>query len=351
MLYSTSSTYEDDFEPLPLKRQLADIERGEIFLTEVERKQGRSIVDAFTEVVTQLINRGPVLLGVGMPGIKTADDQGIAAMANGPRIPHFCNELEAELDKAGIILAAPINKLGSDADYCGIGEEHAEEGNFRGVTNAYYLGGGTGTADALKLNDELISFNSAKDWILKTWELADENGRSLENYASAKGIQTLYQEAGGTSGLNAKNILDLAGDGDTLATEIFRKVSEKLALLIYERIETLFSGWRGYFDFTDPNRKPLQINHQYLKTVFDKIIIGQRLARLFEQSVSSTILYKPFLSTLTELIVDSKWLDVSAKKHYLNKGLFRQDILVFSALGQAPVLGAGIQGWLAWNQR
>ena len=73
---------------------------------------------------------------------------------------------------------------------------------FEDVENAYYLGGGTGAADALKLHGKLISFDKCKNWIAKTWEMSDKNGKSMEIYCSANGIQSIYGDLAGFRNLN-----------------------------------------------------------------------------------------------------------------------------------------------------
>ncbi len=177
--------------------QLSQINENNISITVAEKEQSKAYYSAFIDVITEITqntNSESILIGIGMPGIKTADKRGITAMANGPRLPNFASEIEQRLREIGITLIQLICKLGSDADYCGIGEEYAGNGAFCNIINAYYLGGGTGTADALKLNGSLISFDDCKSWIAKTWEMSDGNSKSMESYCSAKGIQSIYGE-------------------------------------------------------------------------------------------------------------------------------------------------------------
>ena len=82
----------------------------------------------------------------------------------------------------------PVNYF----DNCGIGEEYGKDGLFKDIQNGYYIGGGTGTADALKLKNELIPFDSISSWIAKSWEILNENNISMEQYTSLKGIQSIY---------------------------------------------------------------------------------------------------------------------------------------------------------------
>ena len=139
--------YHLDFKPVNLKNQLEQIQNDDIELTPSEIKHSKAYYNAFVDAISDLVKLTKaenVLIGIGMPGVKTTDKRGIAAMANGPRMPYFVSEIEQRLSDANIALASPITKLGSDADYCGIGEEYAENGSFCDIENAYYLGGGTG---------------------------------------------------------------------------------------------------------------------------------------------------------------------------------------------------------------
>ncbi|MEE8341469.1 MAG: hypothetical protein V3R52_05175, partial [Candidatus Neomarinimicrobiota bacterium] len=137
--------FQSDFTPVDLPTQLEQIYHNNIMLTPAEEDQAKVFSEAIFEVISDIVQVTKpenILIGIGMPGIKTADKRGIAAMANGPRMPNFVREIEQKLSAAGIALATPVGKLGSDADYCGIGEEYAENGGFRTTENAYYLGGG-----------------------------------------------------------------------------------------------------------------------------------------------------------------------------------------------------------------
>ena len=177
-----------------------------------------------------------VLIGIGMPGIKTRYGLGIAVLKNGPRITNYAVRLENEITLAGIELVQPINQIGSDAYYCGIGEEYAGEGSFRNVRNSYYLGGGTGAADALKLDGKVIPLDETKGWFVKTWEMKCPDGYSVEKYVSSSGIQSIYGELIGKSpeeltrnGIFPPQICRRALDGDKASVITMQKVAHFLA--------------------------------------------------------------------------------------------------------------------------
>ena len=352
--------FQNDYKPVDLKTQLSQINDNNIKLTEVETIQAKAYYSAFADAITEIINSNEnekVLIGIGMPGIKTVDKRGIAAMANGPRMPNFATEVEQRLSASGITLAMPISKLGSDADYCGIGEEYAENGSFQNTENAYYLGGGTGAADALKLHGKLLFFDECKDWIDKTWEMRDEKGKSMETYCSANGIQSIYGNLASVSQSDlTKNkifleqILELAAVHDESAINTWQTVSKNLADLIFERISTIFCGSQNNYSFINPNKPPLDSNHIYKNTLLDRIVLGQRLGNLFQNPLAQKFLVEPLLNNLSELISTSKSLDRRAKSHYLKDCKFDNDIIITSQLREAPALGAGIDAFVKFYE-
>jgi hypothetical protein len=213
---SASRTYERvvGFRPVDPAEQFR--QRGAVQLSPVEVEQGRCYVRAACESVRDVarqLGQRRVLIGMGMPGLKTADGRGIEIINNGPRIPDFLDDLEQGLHDADLELAAPIFRLGSDADYCGMGEEYARDGMFRDVQNAYYLGGGTGLADAMKLMGRLVPFDEAKPWIQKAWQIPSSLGPTFEKLASAQGMSTVYANLLGESPSRRRGGRIDAGDG------------------------------------------------------------------------------------------------------------------------------------------
>jgi hypothetical protein len=312
-------------------------------------------VEACAQVIEDLYKRNgakKILMGIGMPGLKTADRRGISALANGPRMIHYAERLEERLSQKNVELLSGVDHLGSDADYCGIGENYAAEGLFRNVQNSYYLGGGTGVADAMKLKGELLPFDLAKDWIAKTWEMKSADGRSLERFTSVGGMQAIYAEISGrqVSELTTQNIYplqiaELAANGDNAARRMIELSVENLSLLFFERITSLYFGSQNLFQFVNPNRPQLNKQHPYLGNVFDCIIIGQRLGELFDSDAGKQVLRNPVIEKLGGLILDSEQLSAEAKDHYSDLN----NIIKTSKLREAPALGAGIDAYLTYK--
>ncbi len=353
--YSELNDFISDFTPVALPTQLQEMEFQKFNLTSDEIQQGGTYIQSCADVIEILANQdndNPVVVGIGMPGLKTEDKRGLSALANGPRIPHYSEKIEKILQDKGINFLTPIAHLGSDADYCGIGENYAEGGGFNDVYNAYYLGGGTGAADALKLRGELIPLDKTKSWLAKTWEMKNESGVSLERFASASGIQFIYSSKSGISmeelnkkGIYPPQIAEKALKGEQSSVEAFKDISKYLALLFYDRITCLYCGTQNPFEFVNPNRAPLEKQHFYINDTFEKIVIGQRLGDLMSSETGAQILTNPLKNNLNQLIEKSVCLSQDVKAHYLNK-----NILSYSNLREAPAIGAGIDAYLSYTK-
>lgn len=357
--YHAEKSYRDipgfiqNFKAVDLATQLAAQSDPVINTTEEEKQQAAVYVEACAVVIEEILEKSGqkrLAAGIGMPGLKTADKRGIAVVANGPRMVDYAEKLEARLKLRGIEFITPIAHLGSDADYCGIGENYSAEGLFRDSQNAYYLGGGTGAADALKLKGQLVAFDAIKPWMAKTWEMKADDERSLERFASASGIQSIYAHISGQEiselnnlGIYPMQLARLVVAGDVQAVETFKLVVDTLAKLIYERITTLYSGWQKLFNFVNPNKPALSSEHPYLGTLLDKIILGQRLGDLLESGAGKITLREPLIERLQQLINASDILDETAKNHYAAI----DELLHSSKLREAPALGAGIDADLA----
>jgi len=220
---------------------------------------------------------------------------------------------------------------------------------FKDVRNAYYLGGGNGAADALKLNGKLIPFDEAKSRIAKTWEIKNDQNISLETYASVGGIQSLYSHYAKIplkrlqkDSVYADIIFSRALDNEEAALLTFAEVCTYMAKLIFERLETIYSGWQNRYEFLDPDHANLKVNHPYRKALLDRIIIGQRLGKLLDKSREPMLLWEPFQRDLYNNIEQSKKLTLEAKDHYLEENNLNKNLIMISELDHAPVLGAGI---------
>jgi len=354
--YSEYHGFNPAYIPVDIKIQLTEM-NSEVSLTEEELAQGIVYMTAVSDVILELMKKFPdknAIVGIGMPGLKTKNKRGIIALINGPRMPDYSQFIESRLLEANMSLVSPIAHLGSDADYCGLGEEYAENGLFKDVKNAYYLGGGTGVADAMKLNGKLVPFDNTKAWIAKTWEMKCDKNISLEKYASSSGIQSIFSmysnipvEELNKNEIYPPQILIKALQNDKAALATINDIGHYIAELLLERITTIYSGWSGFFSFVNPEKKIQEKAHLYQETLLDRIIIGQRLGDLMQESKKTTLLWEQIgsnLSVLINTLNDNKLLN-----HYLINGKFNMKLIAISKLREAPAIGAGVDAYLNYK--
>ena len=298
--YNEQEDFNHDFKPLILAEQQ---KKGA--LTKIETKQGKVYIKTIISIIEKFMNKDKALISIAMPGIKTTNKKGIYVMANGPRIPNLTQQITDHFGKSIEIL-----DLQSDADMCAWGEEYGENGSLRKVKSAYYFGGGTGIADGLKLENQLCSFEQQSKWIAKCWELKLIDGNSLESLISMPGVN------------EEKNSRD--------------KIAKNLALLFFERVQTVFKGWSNIFDI----ERQLSNTHPYLGIIIDRIVIGQRLAE--------------YLNTNSGKIIFNRVKDIfleqcSAEDESFRKNFTSNDInekIILSKLRESPIIGLGAKAWL-----
>jgi hypothetical protein len=395
-----------DFAPLPVAEQLAQRDAGDIKCTDKEVEQGRRYVQAAAEAVIEVAQQCAatrVLVGIGMPGLKTPDGRGINTINNGPRMPDYLELLEKHIAAAGIALVSPIAALGSDADYCGLGEEYAADGLFRGVENAYYVGCGTGIADAMKLRGKLVPFDTAKSWIQKSWQIASALGPTFEKLVSAKSLNRVYADVrgatkrrsdeatkdhvaagprtgrshalGGTavpavgagestargavahggSGPRARPAVTVphsaypevaAAAGDAVAIAWMSTAALVLAELIFERLWTIKNG-RADAPHRGDAYAQLDSDHEFRGTLLDRVIIGQRVGQIYADPAYREVFGDKLDADLVALIAGSE--DAEMRDAYLQRSAgpprpaqLKPGFVLPSKLRAAPALGAAV---------
>ena len=347
--YNERSEFNSDFSPVAMDIQLNEYNTEEYNVTNDEVLQGKAIIESFHNSIINLNIDKPILMGIGMVGLKTKDLRGIGAIANGPRIPNFCIQLENAFHKSNIHLHKPIQYIGSDADNCGIGEEYGKDGLFKDIQNGYYIGGGTGTADALKLKNELIPFDSISSWIAKSWEILNENNISMEQYTSLKGIQSIYSNYSEipinelcNESIYANEIFSRALKNEQAALLTCADITKYMSTLIVERVETIFSGWQNKFGLLNPKHSLLINNHPYKNNLLERIIIGQGLGKLFHLSKNTPLLWDPLHNNIYDMIQKSRVLPSEAKKFLFENGTLKKGFIMTSNLDNSALLGAGV---------
>ncbi|HVP12280.1 MAG TPA: hypothetical protein VMV94_13970 [Phycisphaerae bacterium] len=349
------------FTTVPMAVQLAQRDAGDIKPGSTEFQQGRLWVDAAADAIRDVVQVGsgcPALIGVGMPGLKTPDGRGVCVINNGPRIPDYLDALEDALRRRGIALAAPVAVLGSDADYCGLGEQYGAGGLFRDVENAYYVGCGTGIADALKLRGRLVPFDGAQAWLHKAWQIPSAFGPTFERLVSAKSFNRVYAElvtvaASDDGGAEPRVFPEVAAlAGHPIAMTWIDAASLILAELIFERLWTIKNG-RPLAPHRGEAYLRLDPNHEYRGILLDRVVIGQRLGMVYADARCEGLFRDRLEGHLAALIAHSG--DAEMAPRFLAPGdgrasavALRPGLVQPSTLRAAPALGAAVAAVQAW---
>jgi len=346
------------FVPLSVTEQLAQRDSGDLRRSAEEIEQASRWVTAAAEAVVDVARQcgvARVLVGVGMPGLKTPDGRGINVINNGPRIPDYLDRFEQQVAAAGITLLAPVAALGSDADYCGLGEEYADEGLFRDVQNAYYCGGGTGIADALKLRGRLVPFDQARTWIQKSWQIPSALGPTFEKLVSASSLNRVWTELNAVTPrppVDPTPYPEVAAlTGDPLAAGWLATAALVLAELIFERLWTIRNGRAAAAQRGEAYAR-LAPEHEYRGLLLDRVVIGQRVGLIYGDPRFRPVFGHRVDAYLAAFVARSGDADMSAAYLQLPTGgganagqasaTLKAGFLRASRLRAAPALGAAI---------
>ncbi len=317
--YHDSPSYLTDFTPINIDSQLKDDQEGELRLSIDEERQCIAYAEACEEVINRLLHdhfSHEIYVGLGMPGTKTNDKRGIKIMNNGPRMPRFLDILERRMDMAEL-KGLSIKSLREDNDLCGLGELYSENGEFRRVNNALYIGGGTGIADAIMMNGEHKSFLEIKDWMPRTWQMEDHKGFSYEYLTSQLGIMNQYSKLKGipVHELKRKQIYPstILMENENIHDRFINGLSE----LISKRIELFF---------------------EHRQSVFDKIICALHLGALLNDNKE---LFLSVSEKIIHNIKNSNILNTESQEWYLEN-----TFLTISHLTHAPIIGGGVKAYL-----
>lgn len=321
----------------PAERGLASAEElGPV--TPAEREQGWAWVESTARVLVDVARaRGAarVLVGIAFPGAKTADRRGIAFALNGPRVPEFLDELTRLVESEGVELAAPIVALESDGLCAGIGEQCAEVGGLVGVRNAYYVGGGTGLAEALVLAGELVTIDAVEAWFPRAWRMR-WNDAPLESWLAASGFNRRWAEISGFElPLEAGRHPEEQLRRDPRARELFEAVGEALAHLVGHRMVALAVGIPPEVGIPAPQ-------------LLERVVIGQRLGILFDDARTQGALRGSFENAL-----DAHLRRTGLDAHYPpdgGAGRRRRELVHTSRLEHAAALGAAALALNAWSR-
>ncbi len=279
-----------------------------------EEDQAWKRVETTASCVLELARRRGalrVLVGVAMPGLKTVDERGIAFARHGPRCPQFLERLQTLLCSEGLELAAPLLRLPGDGYCAGLGEEHSEQGLLRGAECAYYLGGGSGLAEALKLRGEFVALDEIQTWFPKAWQVSDADaGLSYDDLLSARGINALWGALEPRQPAHPEECVEHS----PAARELFEHTGHALARLVVARVIALRA--RGPLEQRWPGPHELV-----------RVVIGLRLGRLLGDERTRAWFERAYLRRASALLEARRLHGV----HWVTR---------ISTLHAAPAIGA-----------
>ena len=327
------------FRPTPMPVQLLALEKGAIRPGGIEGAQARLWLEASArtiQAVAEQAGKSRVRLGVCMPGLKTADGRGIAVMRRGPRIPDYLDRLEKLLAEGGLALARPVARLSSDGEACAHGERIDAHGLLRGIACAYYLGGGTGLAEAFLLEGRIHGLDALSGFVLKAWQMEGTGGRIVEDLLSPRGMNSAYAALSGRKLplASADHPERRALAGDEKAALVLRDAAEALAAVVLDRMIALRRGFQPGL----ASRAASASVRITPNTFLERVVIGQRLGSLFAALDLRPVFRDPVEEILARKIVATG--DGALRKHYLEGSSLRADLLLGSTLRAAPALGA-----------
>ena len=255
--YSDNPNFDRKFIPISIDKQKKEAAQGEYNISKEEIYQSDAIMATITNAIYEYSKNDSIeLIGLCFPGIKTPKKDGISIMANGPRNIEFIRKLN---EKVEYILKNKINidKIYNDSDCCIIGEWKTSIGKLRGCKNAIYIGGGTGIADGLILNNKIVNLNIYQN-IKKSWELIMPSGESVEQCLSLGGMINQWNSKNEVPVSGTIELFNYVKSGNEFAINIIKKAAKAFNYLLKKRIDF----------FQSKNVVP------------DKIIIGQRLGSI-----------------------------------------------------------------------
>ena len=234
--YSDHPDWDSKFMPVPLDTQKSEYQSDNISLSHEEINQSNAIIDTIVSSIKIIENHK---IGLCYPGLK--NHKGIVVMANGPRIPNLTHHIH------------PVKSILNDSDCCVIGELKSTIGMMQDTRNGIYIGGGTGIADGIILNGEILNLINTVG-VPRSWEI---------NVSSNETVETLLSPAGIIKRYNDQNNAEERVLADLLHKEKFNKIMD---------------------DALKAFLKLVKVRERFFKSQneeIQEIVIGQRLGKFF----------------------------------------------------------------------
>ena len=234
--YSDHPDWNSKFIPVSLDIQKSEYQSDNISLSYEEINQGKVIIDTIVSSIETIEDHK---IGLCFPGLKDRD--GIVVMANGPRIPDLLHRIKY------------VKTILNDSDCCVVGELKSTIGLMQDTRNGIYIGGGTGIADGIILNGEILNLTNTVG-VPRCWEISVSSNETVETLLSPAGMIRKYNDQ------NNEKIKILA---DLIHKKKFNKIMD---------------------DALKAFLKLVKVREQFFKSQNEEvqeIVIGQRLGKFF----------------------------------------------------------------------
>ena len=234
--YSDHPGWNFNFKPIPLKIQKNEYQSSNISLTNEEIDQGNVMIET---IVSSIKIIEDYKIGLCFPGLKS--HEGVVVMANGPRIPNLTHHIN------------PVKNILNDSDCCVIGELKSTIGMMQDTENGIYIGGGTGIADGIILNGEILNITDTVG-VPRCWEISVSSNETVETLLSPAGIIKRY---------NDQNNTDVKVLADLIHKKGFNRIMD---------------------DALGAFLKLVEVRERFFKSQNEEIkdiVIGQRLGKFF----------------------------------------------------------------------
>ena len=234
--YSDHPDWDSKFMPVPLDTQKSEYRSDNISLSYEEINQSNVIIDTIVSSIKIIEDHK---IGLCYPGLK--NHKGIVVMANGPRIPNLTHYIH------------PVKNILNDSDCCVIGELKSTIGMMQDTRNGIYIGGGTGIADGIILNGEILNLINTVG-VPRCWEI---------NVSSNETVETLLSPAGMIRKYNDQNNEKVKVLADLIHKKEFNKIMD--------------DALRAFL-------KLIKVRERFFKSQNEEvqeIVIGQRLGKFF----------------------------------------------------------------------
>jgi predicted NBD/HSP70 family sugar kinase len=279
--YRDSHKFNSGFIPIDLAQQKKEAKENNYSFSDQEINQSASVIETIVKVIESSAKEKTISkVGLCFPGIKTANYDGISIMANGPRNINMLSMINKML-KPKLDRKISIKTIYNDSECCVIGEWKSSIGKLRDCKNAIYVGGGTGIADGIILNNKIVD----KD-IERSWELIMPSGESVEQCLSLGGMLSQWNNEKEKPIQAIVSLFDHAVSGNNFANSIIEKAEKAFDFLIERRMEF----------FQSHNSKP------------EKIVIGQRLGNLLTEKNNplAKLIFQNNHNVLVEISTDRR---------------------------------------------